>query len=93
MLYAFFLNRLDCATTHITTNPIQIRHMENVIFVCMWSYTCMLTHIGATFVCHFVSVLGRDEGYTVKYSPPPEGVPQGEARGNSGAVYHFKELL
>ena len=26
---------------------------------------------------------GRDEGYTVKYSPSPEGVPEGEARGNS----------
>ena len=25
-----------------------------------------------------VSVLGRDEGYTVKYSPPPEGTPKGE---------------
>ena len=30
-----------------------------------------------------VSVLGRDEGYTVKYNPLPEGVPKGEARGNS----------
>ena len=31
-----------------------------------------------------VSVLGREEGYTVKYTPPPEGVPEGKARGNSG---------
>ena len=31
--------------------------------------------------CYTVSVLGRDEGYTVKYSP--EGVPEGEARENS----------
>ena len=30
-----------------------------------------------------VSVLGREEGYTVKYTPLPEGVPKGEARGNS----------
>ena len=30
-----------------------------------------------------VSVLGRDEGYTVKYNPLPEGVPEGEAQGNS----------
>ena len=30
-----------------------------------------------------VSVLGRDKGYTVKYIPLPEGVPEGEARGNS----------
>ena len=28
-----------------------------------------------------VSVLGRDEGYTVKYTPSPEGVPEGEAEG------------
>ena len=32
---------------------------------------------------HIVSVLGRDEGYTVKYNPLPEGVPEGKARGNS----------
>ena len=24
-----------------------------------------------------VSVLGQEEGYTVKYTPPPEGVPEG----------------
>ena len=30
-----------------------------------------------------VSVLGQDEGHTVKYNPLPEGVPEGEARGNS----------
>ena len=30
-----------------------------------------------------VSVLGRDEGYTVKYNPLPEGVSEGKARGNS----------
>ena len=29
-----------------------------------------------------VSVLGRDQGCTVKYSPLAEGVPQGEAQGN-----------
>ena len=27
---------------------------------------------------YIVSVLGRDEGYTVKYSPSPEGTPEGE---------------
>ena len=31
---------------------------------------------------YIVSVLGREEGYTVKYTPLPEGVPEGEARGN-----------
>ena len=30
-----------------------------------------------------VSVLGREEGYTVKHTPPSEGVPEGAARGNS----------
>ena len=30
-----------------------------------------------------VSVLGRDDGYTVKYNPLPEGVPEGKARRNS----------
>ena len=30
-----------------------------------------------------VSVLGQEEGYTVKYIPLPEGFPEGEARGNS----------
>ena len=32
---------------------------------------------------HIVSVLGREEGYTFKYTLPPEGVPEGESRGNS----------
>ena len=32
---------------------------------------------------YFVSVLGQDEGYTVKYNPLPEGVPEGEAQENS----------
>ena len=30
-----------------------------------------------------VSVLGQDNGYTVKYTPSPEGVPSGFALGNS----------
>ena len=30
-----------------------------------------------------VSVLGREEGCMVKYNPLPEGVPEGDARGNS----------
>ena len=32
---------------------------------------------------YIVSILGRGEGYTVKYNPLPEGVPEGEAQGNS----------
>ena len=34
-------------------------------------------------MCCTVSVLGRHEGYTFKYNPLPEGVPEGEAQGNS----------
>ena len=34
-----------------------------------------------------VSILGRDEGYTVKYNPLLKGVPEGEARGNSSKCY------
>ena len=30
-----------------------------------------------------ISVLGRDKGYTVKYNPLPEGVPEGKAQENS----------
>ena len=32
---------------------------------------------------NIVSVLGRDEGYTVKYNPLPVGVPEGKAQENS----------
>ena len=28
-----------------------------------------------------VSVLGREEGYTVEYTPSPEGVPEGTPEG------------
>ena len=31
-----------------------------------------------------VSILGRDEGYTVKYTSSPEVIPEGKAQGNSG---------
>ena len=30
-----------------------------------------------------VSVLGQEEGYTVKYTPLPKGVAEGKALGNS----------
>ena len=29
-----------------------------------------------------MSILGLDSGYTVKYTPPPSGVPSGFALGN-----------
>ena len=40
---------------------------------------------GLVWVDHIfiVSVLGQDEGYTVRYNPMPEWVPEGEARGIS----------
>ena len=34
-------------------------------------------------ILNTVSVLGQDEGYLVKYTPSPEGVPEGDAQGNS----------
>ena len=34
---------------------------------------------GAHYGLYHVSVLGQEEGYTVKYTPPPEGVPKGKA--------------
>ena len=45
------------------------------------SYCLVLAH---SFIYHIVLfVLGREEKYTVKYNPWPEGVPEGEAQGNS----------
>ena len=41
------------------------------------------TALHYTILLCTVSVLGREGGYTVKYTPSPEGVPEGEARGNS----------
>ena len=42
-----------------------------------WMISFGLNKVGR----HIVSVLGQDEGYTVKYNPLPEGVPEGAARG------------
>jgi hypothetical protein len=36
-----------------------------------------------TIFCDIASVLGREEGYTVKYTHSPEGVPDGKAQGKS----------
>ena len=46
-------------------------------------YSLQSSVYGTLCDLYSVSVLGRDEGYTVKYNPLPEGVPKGEARGNS----------
>ena len=32
---------------------------------------------------YIVSVLGKEEGYIVKYTTSPGGVPEGKAQGNS----------
>ena len=40
-------------------------------------------HLFIATLQYTLSVLGRDKGYTIKYNPLPEGVPEGEARGNS----------
>ena len=39
--------------------------------------------LGQNKAVKIVSVLGQDKGYTVKNTPSPEGVPEGEARENS----------
>ena len=46
----------------------------------MCDYTCKKINI---------SVLGREEGYAIKYTLPPEGVSEGEALGTpeGGGVY------
>ena len=37
----------------------------------------------STAQTYSVSILGRDKGNMIKYTPLPEGVPKGKARGNS----------
>ena len=42
-----------------------------------------LVAIWSTYVLPYtVFVLGREEGYTVQYTPSPEGVCKGKAQGN-----------
>ena len=49
-----------------------------------WNRYCtIISAINQGHGADTVSVLGRDEGYTVKNNPLPKGVPEGEARGNS----------
>ena len=53
-----------------------------------------IKHNNVQCTVHYtVSVLGRDKGYTVKYSPPPEGVPEGKARGNSRMWMSLFDLI
>ena len=49
----------------------------------MYCNTIQYNTIKYNTIQYIVSVLGRDKGYTVKYNPLLEGVPEGEARGNS----------
>ena len=49
----------------------------------VWGVDVMVTSRVDKVARETVSVLGPDKGYTVKYNPLPEGVPEGEAQGNS----------
>ena len=49
-----------------------------------YNINCTLHYTLHCAIHYFVSVLGQDEGYMVKYTPWPEGVPKGKAQGNSG---------
>ena len=60
----------------------------NKTFLCHGTfklYCTPLYHVAlrCTTLYYTVSELGQEEGCTVKYTPPPEGVPKGKARGNS----------
>ena len=50
------------------------------------NYSCTVLYCtrspGQLLLYCTVFVLGREEGYTVKYTPLPEVVPEGKARGN-----------
>ena len=39
-----------------------------------------------------VSLLGREEGYTVKFTPSPEGVPEGTPEGEGVYLSVYPEL-
>ena len=42
--------------------------------------------------CCTVSVLGQEEGFTVKYTPSPEGVPEGTPKGKGVYLTVYPEL-
>ena len=46
-----------------------------------YNFTISITIADKTI--YFVSVLGPEKGYTIKYNPLPEGVPESNAQGNS----------
>ena len=43
-------------------------------------------------ILYTVSVLGQEEGYTVKYTPLPEGVPEGTPEGKGVYLIVYPEL-
>ena len=49
--------------------------------MCLLNVECMAMLANKFF--YSVSVLGREEGYMVKYTPLPEGVPDGRAQANA----------
>ena len=50
------------------------------VYCTVYTVLCILYCVLCT-----VFVLGRDEGYMVKYPPSPEGVPKDEAKGTPEA--------
>ena len=52
---------------------------KNILHICQYFQDIWVGGGGGDIV----SVLGQDKGYTVKYNPLSEGVPEGEAGGNS----------
>ena len=77
-IYIYFFLYPDCQTKISVTNNNYMLQTQTVYeeiklsgkdAACLWQ-------------TYNVSVLGRDNGYTVKYSPSSEGVPKGKARWN-----------
>ena len=71
-------NRHPDGQTSRQTDIQKDRHTEMTVKIKILS-----VHSPSPYLGDIVSVLGQEEGYTVKYTPPLEGVPEGEARGNS----------
>ena len=52
----------------------------------------MLGQPSCTILQFILSVLGQDEGYTVKYNPLHEGVPEGTPEGKELYLTVYPEL-
>ena len=44
-------------------------------------------------ILYTVSVLGRDKGYTIKYSPLPERTPIGESSPNTDSIAFIRIIM